>query len=143
MQSSSTESGSFYYKVSGDKVVPGGCLETLENIDLVVFPKHGSMLGGQVVELSGPCFNPKDNFWCRFDDQVVEGLFLSRVKVRCIQPMFMKIGVVSLALSTNGEKIFRYRTTYNLGKQIQNYPLNTRALYIDPHHVYALEGEGP
>ncbi|XP_064636548.1 uncharacterized protein K03H1.5-like [Lineus longissimus] len=114
MVTSSEESGSFYYKVSSDEVVPGGCLEKSEKTGLVAFPEHGSMLGGQLVELSGPCFKPSATVLCKFDDRVVKGEYVSKVKVRCVQPMFMKIGVVSLALSTDGGKEFQYTMSYTL-----------------------------
>ena len=39
------------------------------NLPLVFAPENGNMLGGTMVNLTGPCFEPGMRVTCRFDDK--------------------------------------------------------------------------
>ena len=39
------------------------------NLPLVFAPENGNMLGGTMVNLTGPCFEPGMRVTCRFDDE--------------------------------------------------------------------------
>ena len=43
------------------------------NLPLVFAPENGNMLGGTMVNLTGPCFEPGMRVTCRFDDDVEDG----------------------------------------------------------------------
>jgi hypothetical protein len=92
---------------------------------LQLWPRNGNMLGGQEVNITGPCFNDKYEFLCKwgdgFDAAVTPGevvhLYssLSKIKGRCIQPHLFYNGRLNLSISLDGGKTFNWKTEFNIG----------------------------
>ena len=76
----------------------------------------GSMLGGEVIEITGPAFKPDDNILCTFGDTETVGIFLSEDKCLCVTPQVTNDGIVQLNIkitragsaTLNGGTKFRF-----------------------------------
>jgi hypothetical protein len=44
------------------------CLHYYIAAQLTVNPNYAGMFGGKMIDLSGPCFTPNQNIFCRFED---------------------------------------------------------------------------
>lgn len=83
------------------------------------------MLGGQEVNVTGPCFMDQTFFLCKWGDgfdapvTIGETTFLghnhSDVRGRCIQPTMYYNGRVNLSLSLDEGLTFEWKTEYNIG----------------------------
>lgn len=51
------------------------------------------MLGGEVMNLTGPCITPDSVVYCRFDTWKVVGRFVTENIVSCIVPPLMYEGI--------------------------------------------------
>lgn len=54
---------------------------------LTFAPESGNMLGGTVVNITGPCFTKTDKVTCRFDTEEVRGTVVDTNRAICVQPM--------------------------------------------------------
>ena len=76
----------------------------------------GSMLGGEVIVITGPAFKPDDNILCAFGDTEAVGIFLSENKCLCVTPQVANDGIVQLNIkitragsaTLNGGTKFRF-----------------------------------
>jgi sushi domain-containing protein 2 len=50
------------------------------------------MLGGEVVNVTGPCFEPESTIYCRFDIWKVKGKYINRNMASCIVPFMLYEG---------------------------------------------------
>ena len=69
------------------------------------------MLGGDVLTISGPCFDQFSDVYCRMDGSVIKAAYdFSRdaFTVRCPTPIFMKTGSITVELSKDGGITFDY-----------------------------------
>lgn len=73
------------------------------------------MLGGQIVNISGPCFQSTDRILCTFDTESVVGTVIDRNRAICIQPFLLAQGYVRFQVSVNTEP-FKYKGKYFVGK---------------------------
>ncbi len=46
----------------------------------------GSLLGGDVISITGVTFNENDNITCKFGKSVVEGHFITEDQAMCVSP---------------------------------------------------------
>ena len=86
------------------------------------------MLGGQEVNVTGPCFNDKSVFICKwgdgYDAVVTAGevvyLYskLSKIKGRCIQPQLFYNGRLNLSIYLDGGKTFDWKSEFNIGESL-------------------------
>ena len=83
-------------------------------------PSHGTMLGGEVVYVSGPCYLPHLTVQCKFDDVVVGGWRLDDDYTRCIciTPFLGYTGRIGVKLSTNNGKTWPYVGWFEFGKSL-------------------------
>lgn len=65
------------------------------NISLVFAPQSGNMMGGTMVNVTGPCFHQSVPVLCRFDTSVVPARIIDRNRAVCVQPMLYVQGWVS------------------------------------------------
>ncbi|KAK2161853.1 hypothetical protein LSH36_108g00007 [Paralvinella palmiformis] len=106
--------GRFIYEVNSFDVTRGGCsnISDIDPVDwpLELNPSHGTMLGGEVVYVSGPCYLPHLTVQCKFDDVVVGGWRLDDDYTRCIciTPFLGYTGRIGVKLSTNNGKTWPY-----------------------------------
>jgi hypothetical protein len=93
--------------------------------NLQIWPRNGIMLGGQEVNITGPCFNDKYHFLCKWGDgydavvtpgEVVH-LYsnLSTIKGRCVQPKLFYNGRLNLSISLDGGITFDWKSEFNIG----------------------------
>lgn len=110
--------GRFYFQVD-EEIWPGCCIERYLDINwptrpkLTFFPRYGSMLGGTVVNITGPCFeDPRSIIRCKFDTLEVEGIYRSPNHVSCISPPVMYHGYVDLSVSIDQGAFLFYGKYY-------------------------------
>merc|ERR1740128_1291654 len=70
---------------------------------LMFAPESGNMMGGMLVNVTGPCFTPGQKIICRFDTQDVVGTYINQNRAACIMPRVYATGYVDLAMSIGGE----------------------------------------
>lgn len=76
------------------------------------------MLGGTLVNITGPCFNPTDQIICKFDvADVVYGTVVDRNRAFCIQPQLFVEGWVRLEIAI-GPDNFKWKGKYYVGTLI-------------------------
>ena len=86
------------------------------NLDLVYAPESGNMLGGTVVNITGPCFKPTDQIICKFDTEPeVYGVYVSSNRAICIQPPLKVEGYIKFEIAI-GPGTYKYKGRYYVGK---------------------------
>lgn len=85
------------------------------NLPLFVAPESGNMLGGTVVKVTGPCFEPDDKVKCRFYTVEVTGVVIDTNRVICIQPFLKYEGYIPLMVKINDGK-YNWKGQYFVGK---------------------------
>lgn len=89
------------------------------------------MLGGTVVNITGPCFELTDRVSCRFDTEEVIGTVIDRNRAICVQPFMMAQGYVRFEVSVNTE---RYKWK---GKYFVETPATaTERIFFETQDVY-------
>ncbi|KAL6728780.1 hypothetical protein Aduo_010517 [Ancylostoma duodenale] len=88
-------------------IIPAGCTNASTG-GVITAPPWGVMQGGMAINISGPCFRPNDNIKVNFENWQVDCKRLSRVRARCIMPMFHRTGLVPIRLSRDGGQSFPF-----------------------------------
>lgn len=73
------------------------------------------MLGGTVVNITGPCFNPNVRVLCKFDVESVVGHVIDSNRAICVQPFLKAQGYIRFEISIGTEN-FKWRGLYFVGK---------------------------
>ncbi|XP_050303220.1 protein mesh isoform X2 [Anthonomus grandis grandis] len=97
-----------------ENILVGTCNKDIDgaNLPLMFAPESGNMLGGTVVNITGPCFNPTDQVICKFDvADVVYGTVVSRNRAICIQPPLMVEGYVRFEIAI-GPGVYKWKGRY-------------------------------
>ncbi|XP_048517343.1 protein mesh isoform X2 [Dendroctonus ponderosae] len=97
-----------------ENILVGTCNKDIDgaNLPLMFAPESGNMLGGTVVNITGPCFNPTDQVICKFDvADVVYGTVVSRNRAICIQPPLMVEGYVRFEIAI-GPGVYKWKGQY-------------------------------
>ncbi|XP_049791789.1 protein mesh isoform X2 [Schistocerca nitens] len=86
-----------------EKIMPGTCNKDIAgaNLPLVFAPESGNMLGGTIVNITGPCFKPTDKVTCRFDYREVRGTVVDTNRAVCVQPFVMGEGYIPFEITVN------------------------------------------
>ena len=79
-------------------------------------PSVASMLGGEIIIITGPTFKPNDVIICEFGDVKVIGGYLTEDKCLCVTPPAANDGIVQLTIkiihtgsaTLSGGSKFRY-----------------------------------
>lgn len=76
------------------------------------------MLGGTIVNITGPCFKPDDRVRCKFDveDEVV-GYVVDTNRAICVQPTLYVEGWVNLQIAI-GSNPFKWKGKYYVGEYL-------------------------
>lgn len=82
---------------------------------LTFAPESGNMLGGTVVNITGPCFVPGQKVLCRFDDEDVVGTVVDTNRALCVQPMLLADGYVRFEISVP-EARFNWKGKFFVGE---------------------------
>ena len=65
----------------------------------------GSILGGQIIMITGPIFTLDDDIVCVFGKNETQGVYLSQDKCFCVVPMAANDGIVDLNVRIKRGKI--------------------------------------
>ncbi|XP_056013014.1 sushi domain-containing protein 2-like isoform X2 [Ostrea edulis] len=109
--------GRFFYKIDRERIVKGGCNGQRNAIGrLQVTPGFAGMLGGEMLEVSGPCLMPRDQLYLRAGTQRSYSAcsMINSMKARCPVPMLLERGEVNIALSLDEKIHFYYDTTITI-----------------------------
>lgn len=95
--------------------------------ELYIWPRNGNMLGGQEVNVTGPCFDENKFFLCKWGDgqdapiTIGEATFLyhnqSNIRARCVQPTIYFNGRLNLSISLDEGQTFIWKSEYNIGSK--------------------------
>ncbi|XP_061188889.1 protein mesh-like [Saccostrea echinata] len=95
--------GKFAFRIDAAEIGNGGCNTQGR---LMISPRHGPMLGGQYLVISGPCLNPDDVIQIKYS-QMLE-LFLCQRKSNysaiCITPTFNLTGDITVSVIIRDNK---------------------------------------
>jgi len=69
-------------------------------ISATIFPRYGSVLGGTLIQVFGPCFSALVNssITCRFDEIETRGLYAEEDYIVCVSPSLKVIGRVGFKI---------------------------------------------
>lgn len=84
-------------------------------LPLVFAPESGNMLGGTVINITGPCFEPNERILCAFDTESVVGYVVDRNRAICVQPFLLAQGYIRFQISIGTER-YKWRGLYFVGK---------------------------
>lgn len=87
------------------------------NLPLMYAPESGNMLGGTIVNITGPCFRPEDRISCRFDTEAVVGAVIDVNRAICVQPRFYHNGYARFEVAINNEP-YKWKGLFFVGKYI-------------------------
>jgi len=85
------------------------------NLPLTFAPENGHMLGGTMVNLTGPCFKPLMRVTCRFNTKDSEGVVLNENRASCIMPWTEAESWVDFEVSLDGGP-FYWKGRFFVGK---------------------------
>lgn len=74
-------------------------------------PESGNMLGGTIVNVTGPCFELGQKISCKFDTEIVDGFVVDTNRVVCVQPRLLVEGYVYLEIAIGSGK-YKWRGQY-------------------------------
>ncbi|XP_046329110.2 sushi domain-containing protein 2-like isoform X1 [Haliotis rufescens] len=96
--------GRFIFRVSKDTIERGGCSDSRR--DLQILPTVVGMLGGELLDISGPCMDPDVAVVCRFGSGesavTSQGFRFNSMRLKCPVPRLTQRGSVTVAVSTDG-----------------------------------------
>ena len=75
------------------------------------------MLGGTLVNITGPCFEPNDKVQCLFWNRAVEATVIDRNRAVCIQPRIEAEGFQVLSVKINNQ-LYDWKGNFFFGKFI-------------------------
>ncbi|XP_041359373.1 protein mesh-like [Gigantopelta aegis] len=108
--------GRFIFDVGGQQIRRGGCIPPeLEADDILEFtPRFASLLGGQMLTLSGTCNPKRMPVKCMFGTGhhtvVREGIVLNSMLARCPVPKLTQRGDTKISFSVDGIKVSHIST---------------------------------
>ncbi|KAJ9599568.1 hypothetical protein L9F63_009966 [Diploptera punctata] len=117
-----------------EKILVGSCNSDIMgvNLPLMFAPESGNMLGGTIINITGPCFEPNDKIQCRFGDVVVSGAVVDRNRAICVQPYLNTEGYVRFEISAGINNRFYWK-----GKFFVETPATaTQKIFIDEATVH-------
>ena len=72
------------------------------NLPLTFAPENGHMLGGTLVNITGPCFKPDTRITCRFNNMDAEGVIYNENRAACVMPWTYAEGWVDFEIALDG-----------------------------------------
>lgn len=98
---------------------------------LFIWPKFGNMLGGQEVNITGPCFGehpvkdsdyfvPYENTFCKWGDgpdaPITRAEVITILRARCVVPLMFFTGRINLYVTTNNKISYEWKAEFTIGK---------------------------
>ncbi|XP_063413939.1 sushi domain-containing protein 2-like [Mytilus trossulus] len=102
--------GRYIYRIDGEQIQHGGCSNVKRDGVLNIYPTFAGMLGGKMLDVSGPCMQFNDlttHVKCRFGGDnglVTYGYKINSMKARCSVPRMSVRGWVSVEMSINNRQ---------------------------------------
>ena len=75
------------------------------------------MMGGTVVNITGPCFKPGQRITCQFDIHNNEGIIIDQNRAICVVPRMLISGYIGFAISIDGGPYY-WKGKFFVGKSI-------------------------
>lgn len=103
--------GRYFFQVD-EEVWPGACIEKdldpnlPDRLPLTFFPRVGHMLGGTMVNFTGPCLAPNAIITCKFENWRTTGIRRDNNHASCISPPVMYHGYVDLTITVDDRTLF-------------------------------------
>lgn len=95
------------------------------NLFIIIGPIQLSLvgqsgLGGKLIAISGPCFEPNGTVTCYFGDVRTEGAIQSSLRAYCVPPILNRYGIIALRVVVdNGMEQNEYTTSFSLRKSLR------------------------
>ena len=80
-------------------------------------PSGGSMLGGDMVNVTGPCFLPNSQIRCKFGQYETQGTYINPVQAKCPTPSMFEAGWREFGVSVDGGRTYNFRGEFFVGQQ--------------------------
>ncbi|XP_023014320.2 sushi domain containing 2 mesh isoform X1 [Leptinotarsa decemlineata] len=97
-----------------ENILTGTCNKDIDgaNLPLMISPESGNMLGGTIVNITGPCFGLDDQVKCKFDvADEINGVVIDKNRAICIQPRLYAEGWVNLQIAI-GAGVYKWKGKY-------------------------------
>ncbi|XP_022099546.1 sushi domain-containing protein 2-like [Acanthaster planci] len=102
--------GRWMFRIDGKEIEAAGCENDLDG-NLRISPAQVIMLGGDVLSISGPCFDVSNDVFCRIQGYEIQASYdftKDPFTVRCATPLFMALGESPVYLSKDGGQTYNY-----------------------------------
>ena len=93
--------GNFFYKYTNTSIL-SYLIIVGTNLPLTFAPENGHMLGGTLVNITGPCFKPDTRITCRFNNMDAEGVIYNENRAACVMPWTYAEGWVDFEIALDG-----------------------------------------
>ncbi|XP_021954689.1 protein mesh isoform X2 [Folsomia candida] len=122
-----------------EKIMPGQCIPELYDMtahrqQLTFAPESGNMLGGTIVNVTGPCFDKTKKITCRFNTMKVPGAVIDENRATCIMPPLYATGYIDLFVEVDGSNDLHWK-----GKFLVETPFTAPELVSFPDSDHLLE----
>ncbi|CAD5214530.1 unnamed protein product [Bursaphelenchus okinawaensis] len=106
--------GRWIYRID-EQIINGGCSNHSVGI-MTTAPIAASMIGGTLVNVTGPCLRGGDVIKVVFDEYLVDCVRLNMVRAQCVLPVnrIFKTGLVTTKMSRDGGHSYPYYGTFYL-----------------------------
>ncbi|BES91125.1 AMOP [Nesidiocoris tenuis] len=96
------KAGRHFFRID-EQILIGNCNKDIAKASLRLHyaPESGNMLGGTIVNITGPCFTATDDIVCRFDYSSVKGTVIDSNRAVCVQPYLTAEGYIPFEISVN------------------------------------------
>ncbi|RWS03900.1 AMOP: sushi: nidogen and VWD domain-containing protein-like protein, partial [Dinothrombium tinctorium] len=117
--------GRYYFSVE-EEIHPGACIhkdldpQLTDRQDLTTSTNWIYMLGGELLNVTGPCVEETDEIDCTFETKQVPGKFFDRNKIGCVVPPLMYEGYIDLTVTVKGRTSF-YARMYVQSPEVKRY----------------------
>lgn len=116
--------GKWVFQVDGDSILDIKCSHAVQ---INIYPKSGSMFGGEEIRISGPCFNSEFNILARIREtnDTFQCTAINDISAACIMPSVFRTGQVTLEINPYGMG-WNYSSTYQIENVASLAPKITR-----------------
>lgn len=126
--------GRYIFRID-EWIQPAGCKNEFSNGSLFIWPWFGNMLGGQEVNITGPCFGyhpikDSDHFlsfgkvYCRWGDDEnspkTEAEIITILRARCVMPNIYYNGRINLWVSVDGGRTYFWKHQFSIVDPIRS-----------------------